>query len=117
MSGGFELHLVAFYDQRTSALSHISSLTVEVRTFDRAASAYHYLVVALHTAATVIMAGKEVEISAMADDKGSFDGVAASVTRCGVGFGTERIAKSYAAGDGLGGAALSHVHRLGIQTY
>ena len=69
--------LIAFQNQRTTAIAHVSACLIQIRTSHLLASAHGNTVVALDATATVIPTYEEIVIITMLHDERSLDGIGA----------------------------------------
>ena len=106
--------LIAFQNQRTTAIAHVSACLIQIRTGNLLASAHGNTIVTLDATAAVIPAHEEIVIITMLHDERSLDGIGAGKLRSRIRL-CRSIAHGMTAGDGLRLGALLDMHRLLIQ--
>ena len=77
VAGSFPFFLVALDEEGASAVQHILTFAVEIRSLNALAAAYGYAVVALGTTTAVVPRYEEVVPSAVLEDERCLDGIAA----------------------------------------
>jgi hypothetical protein len=70
-----ELLFVTLQKERSPTLTHIDTVTVDIRTINRLGATHRYTIVALSTTTAVIPRHKEVIPISMLEDEGGLDGV------------------------------------------
>ena len=120
MAGCLEGLLIALDEEVSTAIAHITSLTIEIGAFDALATAYGHTIGAFGTLTAVVPRDEEVIPAVVLEDEGCFDGVrSGKVGRRvlgGIGIHRKgvlclRIREIVTAGDGAGLFALGDMHR------
>ena len=78
--------LIAFQNQRTTAIAHVSACLIQIRTSHLLASAHGNTIVTLDATAAVIPAHEKIVITTMLHDERSFDGIGAGKLRSRIRF-------------------------------
>jgi hypothetical protein len=79
MSQSLKLLLITSYHQGATTLSHVLTITVNVRALYRLTTSYYYTIGTLATHATIVPRHEEIVIASMPHDERSLNGVGTSI--------------------------------------